>query len=316
MALLDLLFSGNLISPLAAVFLLLGVSITLRIYLHPLHHVPGPILAKLTPLWLWYYTYIGDEASTIHKLHAKHGPLLRIAPNEIDISDHEAVPAIYISKGGFLKADCYSNFDIDGHKSIFSTTDPDYRTPRAKAVVPLFSTKSIRENEAALYECVDRFVARMKEEKAARGIVNVLNLTRSLAVDAVSTHLFRENYNGTSEKSGRLSASAFVDAFVAVGRFFYLPNLLFAWLEGANEKLFPDAHTNESMAVVNRFVDDLVEKTPQKGSLNYPGRLMELGTLEKSEVKAQCKDLLFAGTDSSGMNLATICRQLALHPDK
>jgi cytochrome P450 len=159
-------------------------------------------------------------------------------------------------------------------------------------------------------------VERFKQDKETRGVVNVLNLARSLAVDAVSTHLFQENYNGTSEKSEKLSASAFVDAFVAVGRFFYLPNTLFAWLEWGIEKCAPDEHTNASMAVVDRFVNDLVEKTPEKGALNYPGRLMQLGLLEKSEVKAQCKDLLFAGTDSTGMNFATICRQLALHPDK
>lgn len=319
MGLLDLILSSSLAHPLLtfstiAATLLLSLSIY-RIYLHPISHIPGPVLPRLTSLWLWYHSYIGDEASIIHALHARYGPLLRVTPNECDISDHEAIPAIYVTKGGFPKAACYSNFDIDGHKTIFSTTDMDYRAPRAKAVVPLFSTKSIRENEAALYGCVDRMVERMKEEKEGRGIVNVLNLTRSLAVDAVSTHLFRENYNGTSEKSSKLSASAFVDAFVAVGRFFYLPNSLFTWVEWASEKFFPDEHTNESMAVVDRFVEGLVKNTPAKGSLNYPGRLMELGLLEQTEVKAQCKDLLFAGTDSSGMNLATIFRQLVLHPN-
>lgn len=287
-----------------------------RIYLHPISHIPGPLIAKVSSLWLWYHAYVGDEASVIHALHARYGALVRVSPNEVDISDHEAVPAIYVSKGGFPKAECYANFDIDGHKTIFSTVDVDYRTPRAKAVVPLFSTKSLRENEAALYECVDRMVSRMKAEKEARGIVNVLNLARSLAVDAVSTHLFNENYNGTSEKSSRLSASAFVDAFVAVGRFFYLPNILFVWVDWAVAKIFPDEHTDASMAVVDRFVEDLVDKTPSRGASNYPGRLMELDLLEKSEVKAQCKDLLFAGTDSTGMNLSTICRQLALHPEK
>lgn len=313
MSFLDLLLSGKLISPWV-VAICITAFVVGRIYLDPLRHIPGPFIAKLSPIWLWYHTYIGDEASILHEMHAKYGPLLRVSPNEVDISDYEAIPAIYISKGGFPKADCYANFDIDGHKTIFSTTDTEYRTPRAKAVVPMFSTKSIRENEMALYECVDRMVERMKEEKQSRGIVNVLNLTRSLAVDAVSTHLFQENYNGTSEKSGRLSASAFVDAFVAVGRFFYLPNFLFIWTEWVIEKCFPDQHTNESMAVVDRFVQDLVGNNPPKST--YPGRLMETGMLEISEVKSQCKDLLFAGTDSSGMNMATVCRQLALNPDK
>jgi hypothetical protein len=282
--------------------------------LHPLSHIPGPLLPKLTSLWLYYHAYIGDEATVIHKAHKQYGSLLRVSPNEIDISDADAVAPIYVSKGGFPKAPCYANFDIDGHKTIFSTTDNEYRTPRAKAVVPMFSTKNIRDNETGLYGCMDRMVYRMQEEARTGRPVNVLNLSRSLAVDAVSTHLFQENYNGTSEKGNKLSVSAFVDAFVAVGRFFYLPNTLFIWVEWAIEKCMPDEHTNSSMEIVDKFVDNLVDAT-SKGAQNYPGRLMALG-LERTEVKSQCKDLIFAGTDSTGMNLATICRQMALFPEK
>lgn len=103
-------------------------------------------------------------------------------------------------------------------------------------------------------------------------------------------------------------------SFVAVGRFFYLPNAVFIWAEWLSEKTFPSEHTKLSMQVVDRFVDNLVMSTA-KGALNYPGRLLSAG-ISLDEAKVQCKDLIFAGTDSTGMNLATICRQLALHPDK
>jgi hypothetical protein len=157
-------------------------------------------------------------------------------------------------------------------------------------------------------------VERLKEEAKTNRPVNVLNLTRSLAVDAVSTHLFRENYDGVSERGPVLSVSAFVDAFVAVGRFFYLPNIVFTWLEWAVAKWMPDPETDDSMMLVDKFVATLVANTSEK-STTYPGRLLAAG-LGDSEVKAQCKDLIFAGTDSTGMNLATIMRNLALYPEK
>jgi cytochrome P450 len=263
---------------------------------------------------MYYHSYIGDEASIIHDLHQTYGPLVRVAPNEVDISDADAINPIYVTKGGFLKAPCYANFDIEGHATLFSALDAEHRSPRAKAVVPMFSTKSIRENEAALYVCADRMVDKMQEEAETGRPVNLLNLTRSLALDAVSTHLFLENYNGTSEKGTRMSASAFVDSFVAVGRFFYLPNIIFTWLEWAIERFMPDEHTNASMIAVEQFVENLVAGTSEAAQ-NYPGRLLRLG-LGKSEVKSQCKDLIFAGTDSTGANLARVCRELALNPDK
>ncbi|PBP23982.1 Cytochrome P450 [Diplocarpon rosae] len=285
-----------------------------RLILHPLAHIPGPLRWKTTSLFLYYHAYVGDEATVIHAAHLEYGPFVRVSPNEVDISDADAVNPIYVSRGGFLKAPCYANFDIDGHPTIFSGLDPNHRASRAKAVVPMFSTKSIRENEAALCECVDRMVGRMEEEASTGRAVNVLNLSRSLAVDAMSTHLFQENYHGTSEKGKILSLSSFVGAFVAIGRFFYLPTFVFVWLEWATERAFPDEHTNASIQLVGKFFDQLVELTPT-GAQNYPGRLTALG-IARTEVKAQCKDLLFAGTDSTGMNLSTIFGVLALHQDK
>jgi hypothetical protein len=121
--------------------------------------------------------------------------------------------------------------------------------------------------------------------------VDVLNLARGLAVDTVSTHLFEENYNGTSEKGPRLFVSAFVDAFVAVGRFFYLPTSVFTWLEWTIEKFMPDEHTNMSMEVVDKFVSNLVDGT-LVGPQNYPGRLKKLGLSDlKSNLNAKILSL-------------------------
>ncbi|KAF2626375.1 cytochrome P450 [Macroventuria anomochaeta] len=318
MAALDLALSEFLARPLSStaipIILLILARTIYRIYFHPLSHIPGPILPKITSLWLHYHAYIGDEASTIYRLHAQYGPYVRVSPNEVDISDADAVQHIYVAKGGFMKAPCYANFDIDGHRSIFSTTSPDYRAPRAKAVVPLFSTKSLRENRDEIAGCVDRMVKRLGEEARAKKPVNVLNLTRALAVDAVSTHLFRENYDGVSESGPTLSVGAFVDAFVAVGRFFYLPTTVFVWLEWAIGKWMADQETEESMTLVDKFVSNLVSSTSSK-SQTYPGRLMAAG-ISNSEVEAQCKDLIFAGTDSTGMNLAIIIRSLVMHPER
>ncbi|RFU28153.1 hypothetical protein B7463_g8180, partial [Scytalidium lignicola] len=316
-------FSGEILDYLVSnpkitlTFLLIVFLLIRAIYqfaFHPLSHIPGPLLPKVTSLWLYWHAYVGDEATVIHKAHERYGPLVRVSPNEVDISDADAIAPIYVSKGGFLKAPCYVNFDIDGHGTLFSALDNEYRTPRAKAVLPMFSTKSLKENEVVLYQCADRMVQRMKEESRTGRPVNILNITRSLAIDFVSSHLFLENYNGTSEKGKKLSVSDFVDAFVAVGRFFYLPNIVFTWLEWAIEKCFPNEHVSNSMDIVDSFVNNITDLVSEKPG-SYAGRLTSL-ELDPTEVRAQCKDLIFAGTDSTGMNLATICRQLVLHPDK
>jgi len=328
-----LVYASSRLLPLVAVLLI--ATVIYRCLFHPLAGVPGPWLARLTSIWTLYHSYAGDEATLISSHHfpniRTHNPIVRVGPNEVTISDGAALAPIYSEKGGFKKADCYRNFDIDGYPSLFSQTDKDSRAPRAKAIVGMFSTKSLKDGEERLGGCVKDFVDRFQREKEAarktRRDVNVLNLARSLAVDVVTAYLFKRSYGGLEEdvytgerevekaKSEQMSASEFVNAFVGVGRFFYLPNWSFVLLEKVNESLFESPETVESMSKVDRFVKSVVNSADAQGadSETYQGRMLKAG-LSPDEVGAQCKDLMFAGTDSSGMNLSTFCWQLAKNP--
>ena len=66
---------------LSATYLLTLVSITTIYRLspwHPLYAYPGPILAKLTSLWLLYISLTGKRYLILDDLHARYGPYLRI----------------------------------------------------------------------------------------------------------------------------------------------------------------------------------------------------------------------------------------------
>lgn len=314
----------------AIVIPLLAVTAHVVYRLSPFHciaHVPGPYLPRLSSLWLVYHAWIGDEASAVHGLHEKYGPVVRTGPMSVDIADGEALQTIYVEKGGFRKASFYRNFDIDGHPSIFSELEPNNRAPRAKAVAPLFSTANLRQGRAVIYGVVDQWVHRMQQAAKSSKPVDVLDLTRALAVDAVTAYLFGKSYGGldsqvedsraaADEVSG-LSASGMVNSFVAVGRYWYMPGWAFnalAWLE---EKIYPNWEVFNSVGVVDKYVEDVVDQTVGDSgkSSSYPARLLQAG-FSVGEVKAQCKDLMFAGTDSTGMNLATIVFMLAKHPEK
>lgn len=84
-------------------------------------------------------------------------------------------------------------------------------------------------------------------------------------------------------------------------------------LEKVAGYLFETQETIESFDSVQGFVDRLVAEADVEDG-TYQARMLKLG-LSREEVAAQMKDLMFAGTDSSGMNLSTFCWQLAKHPD-
>jgi cytochrome P450 len=288
-----------------------------RVYLHPLAHIPGPLKAKLSSWWLYRLSYDGVEASEVEKLHQQFGPVVRIAPNEVDISDGTAINMIYVKNGGFIKNECYTNFDIDSFHTLFSALDPAHRAVRSKAVVNMFSQSSIREGQDIIKGCVQRMVERIKKERDDSNgkPVNFLNITRSLALDAVTAYLFHKPYNGIME--AELSASQFVNMFVAVGRFFYLPKWAFSGAEfwqSRMQEFKPQIY--HSIATVDKFVAQLVDEARKDDKSNgrtYQARLLKAG-ISREETIAQCKDLMFAGTDSTGMNLATICWYLSKQP--
>jgi hypothetical protein len=45
----------------------------------------------------------GQHEKDIRALHKKYGSIVRIAPNEVSISDPEAIKVIYSTTGGFTK---------------------------------------------------------------------------------------------------------------------------------------------------------------------------------------------------------------------
>lgn len=288
-----------------------------RSYLDSLSSVPGPLICRLTSLWDWYHGYKADQSTAIQALHDKYGPVVRITPYDVVIADGEALAPIYSLKGGFLKAPCYINFDFDGHPTIFSALSPQHRAIRSKAVMPMFSTANIRARIDVIEHCVASAVQRLKQEAVeSRGTaspVNVLNVSRSLAIDTVTSYLFGEDYGGTKEQASKLSASEYVDSVVAFGRFFYLPNWLFVRLFTWWEQTHPEEQAGSSAEKVSNFTKPLVDKSPKDDS-TYQSRLLKAGiTTEETDI--QMKDVIFAGTDTTGTNMSNILWQLAKHPE-
>ena len=310
----------SLIEPwyvVAAVVLAIASTVLYRIYCDPLAHIPGPLIARLTPIWLYSLSFRGIEASAIDELHKRFGAVVRVAPNEVDISDGAAIHQVYVKNGGFMKHPCYANFYVDGFPALFSALDPAYRAVRAKAVVGIFSQTAIQEGKGSVLRCVDSMVARLNKEKAdASGKpVDVLNIFRSLAMDMVTSYLFEESYQGIDEPI--LSATEFVNNFVAGNRFFYLPKAIFQVAEYVAASFDKNNfRTLKSKALVEKFAANVVDRVATQEKANaatFQARLLNAG-ISRKETIVNCVDVMFAGTDALGMTLSFICCSLARAP--
>ncbi|KAL7805071.1 cytochrome P450 [Trichoderma aethiopicum] len=305
--------------------LTIGLSVILILLLKALHglttdrlrHIPGPLIARLTPIWYWYIVWKGIECRAIAALHKKYGPVVRIAPNEVDISDGAAVPAIYIDNGGFLKTPAYRNFDINGFPTIFSVTDHAHRAVRAKAVAPLFAQQAINNSKPAMQRIIDATLAELERRKSFAEFkpVDLLDLFRCMAMDVMTEYLVWECFSSVG--SERLSATGFVDSFAAAGRFFHLPNWLFSIADYCASKFHKNrASITTSIDTVHQVAAKVVDHSIARGEkATYQGRLLKAG-ISREEAIAQVVDIMFAGTDGMARILAVFCWHMAQAPDK
>lgn len=66
-----------------------------RRYFSPVAGIPGPFWASITRLWHAYHLFEGDHNTEIIHLHEKHGPFVRIAPNEVSVC-HPSGPKLLL----------------------------------------------------------------------------------------------------------------------------------------------------------------------------------------------------------------------------
>lgn len=66
-----------------------------RFFFHPLKHVPGPWFAAMTNLHQWYCYQSGKEHLIRQAMHEKYGPVVRVAPDLVEISDSKFLPVVY-----------------------------------------------------------------------------------------------------------------------------------------------------------------------------------------------------------------------------
>ena len=337
-------FLSDLISHPTARFLLIlapfAIPILYRLFLHPLSHIPGPLPARITSLYLFTICYLGIECRLIEHYHRKYKTsVLRIAPNAVSISDGAALHPIYVAGGGFPKATRYENFKVGGVHTIFSSRDAAYRDVRAKAVAPIFAMGRVRAagHQAGIVgECVSRFVERFKSEKtnammlepeAAR--IDVLALTYRLMMDSVTGYLFNRTYGALDEqpvsslpagacssaasKTSEMSALPFVYAILEAGRFSLLPNWLFGTVNFMLRWLFPDPEFKKSYVRVHNFATSITNDVNPEKDDTYQSRLLAAG-ISKPETIVQCMAAMFAGTDSTAVKLVTIIFHLVKNP--
>ncbi|KAK4044300.1 cytochrome P450 [Parachaetomium inaequale] len=302
---------------------LLLVPVVYRLRLHALSHVPGPVVTKISSLFLYLICYLGIEGRVLRYYHSKYGKVVRVAPNSVSIADSAAIQAIYVAGGGFPKDARYRNFNLGPVASIFSSIDTAYRDVRAKAVAPLFATGALRVEcgpRGAIGASIADFTTQLRALREARvPRTDLLDLCARLSIDVVTTYLLGRSYGGLGEHAhlglearqrddAKLSANPFVHSIVAFARFSLLPTPLFKLFYAVSQRLSHSDEVARSFARLDAFIREAMGPESEKHGHHrrhlYHERLLAAG-ISPAEAAAQSKAIVFAGADSTAVMLAT-----------
>ncbi|KAJ6099461.1 cytochrome P450 [Penicillium canescens] len=153
----------------ALTFLLLFIAFDyIRTAFKPdIRDLPGPFIARFSNLYKLYMVYDGRCHIKNLDLHKKYGPMVRVGPRHVCISDTAAMSTIYFISTKFVKSEFYTplGFKYKGKPidTLFATQDPVIHKRLRIPVSQMYSISSIRTLEPGVDECSDIFLKAMHE---------------------------------------------------------------------------------------------------------------------------------------------------------
>ncbi|KAH8669055.1 cytochrome P450 [Xylariales sp. PMI_506] len=164
----------------------IGSVILYRRYLHPLAGIPGPAIPSMTRLYYWWYN--AHSFKFIEACHDRYGPVVRIAPNEVHLSDPINYEKIY-SVGYKFKKDPAVYMAFRG-PTLFNTTSPEIHRQTRAPLNPFFSRKSVLKQQEIVWDKVNLLCSRMQDAGSAGAPFDLYTGLRAVAMDVISEYAY------------------------------------------------------------------------------------------------------------------------------
>lgn len=148
-----------------------------RLFLSAISKFPGPKLAAATFWYEFYYDIVlgGKYIWKIKALHEQYGPIIRINPDELHVSDPTFWDVIYTASTNSNRRDKL-DWQTKGSgipKSILGTAPHALHRLRRSAINPFFSMQNVRKLVPGIQERVDALVDQLKARGSHKEVVNM-----------------------------------------------------------------------------------------------------------------------------------------------
>lgn len=170
-----------------------------RVFFHPLSRFPGPRLAAATFGYEIYYDVFkspgGQYNHKIRELHQGYGPIVRINPEEIHISDPKWFGVLYVGPGHARDRSVRTNRGNGSVGSVASSVEHDIHRTRRSAINPYFSKAAIDQLGDQVWEAFELMQAKLTERSEAGHNVNLGAALGAVTIDVVTRYVYGESWN-------------------------------------------------------------------------------------------------------------------------
>ncbi|KAF5858543.1 hypothetical protein ETB97_004286 [Aspergillus alliaceus] len=176
-----------------------------RLWLALIGLIPGPKLAAATHLYEWYYdiVLVGKYLLEIERMHEKYGPIVRINPREVHISDPDFYDEIYASSAHKRNKDKETVEFAGVPLSTLATVDHDHHRFRRGLLSSFFSKRSIRELSRLVEEKVFKLLGRFEEFHRQQKVVRVDDGFSALTSDIITHYCYGTSWGYLDDEDMR-----------------------------------------------------------------------------------------------------------------
>ncbi|GMM29216.1 hypothetical protein DAMA08_019320 [Martiniozyma asiatica (nom. inval.)] len=320
--LLDII--NNDINQLVNVLAVLAITTTayylviFPLFYHPLAKIPGPTICSLSKYWILYKSWSEQRNRYVNLLHEKYGPIVRIGPDEVDISDVKYLQDIYVRN--FDKSTFYTQFVSYDSGNTFSTVDKKTHKDSRKVSHKFYSKTNIcSDNIQSKVEKVMIKTLGVFDESKNKDI-NCFILFSEMAMDAVNAFAFGDNYISVLDDPWGKGKEV-IDSFGLQSSAWFWTTQMPQWYEWVI-----DSKVNAASAKVSEWIDKQFRTCYSALKTTAEGLDQEtlLSTLVNSDtssiftqkrIKSELFDHIAAGHITTGTTMAYLCYELAKNVD-
>ncbi|KAJ6282208.1 cytochrome P450 [Bipolaris maydis] len=206
-------------------------NIVYNLFFHPLKKIPGPFLARCSPIFMIRVLHRRRLNTIIADLHSKFGPVVRIGPNELSFSTVNAQKKIYNSSNNNINTYFTKQWTVQEQAenlllvgtNIITTHDKELHRKLKRGIQPAFTPNALKDQEPLIQQHVRGMIGRLDEiVQKPDQVTNIGDVISASVWELVSDLSFGDTLTG----NGRLMFDYFINnansVMAAYGLYDYL----------------------------------------------------------------------------------------------